>query len=76
MKSMTIRGVAEDVYGALRYMARANHRSLQEQVKIILEREVRLARGGHVRRAQELRERLKGRRWGDIVSEIRSERNR
>ena len=46
MKSLTVRGVDEDVYEALRDLASRNHRSMQEHVKMILEREVSLSRGG------------------------------
>ena len=76
MKSLTLRRVDEDVYKSLQDLARANHRSLQEQVKIILEREVRLAGGSHAYKARQLRERLAGRPWGDIAADIREERER
>ena len=76
MKSLTLRGVDEGVYKALQDLARENHRSLQEQVKTILEREVQLTRGSHACRAQQVRERLADRPWGDITAEIRDERER
>ena len=76
MKSLTVRGVEEDVYEALRELASKNRRSMQDQVKMILEREVSLSRGGHLQRCLSLRERLQGRDWGDVAAEIRNERAR
>jgi len=76
MKSLTVRGVDDHVYEALRELAGQNHRSMQEQVKMILAREVSLAGGGHLQRCLSLRERLQGRDWGDVAAEIRRERQR
>jgi plasmid stability protein len=76
MKSLTVRGVDEDVYEALRDLASRNHRSMQEHVKMILEREVSLSTGGHLQRCLSLRERLQGRDWGDVAADIRYERAR
>ena len=45
MKSISLRNVPDTVYSTLQEMARANHRSLQEQIKYILEQEVGLAKG-------------------------------
>ena len=66
MKALTVRGVPDDVYGALRQIARDNHRSLQEQITLILEREVSLVTGS----------RLAGRAWGNIAADIRRDRSR
>ena len=49
---------------------------MQEQIKLILQREVSLAGGGHVSVAREWREKLKDREWGDIPAEIREDRER
>ena len=49
---------------------------MQEQVKLILQREVSLTGGGHLSEAQQWREKLKGRDWGDIPAEIRKDRER
>ena len=76
MKSLTIRGVDTTTYGALQALARKNRRSMQEQVKLILQREVSLTGGGHLSEAQQWREKLKGRDWGDIPAEIRKDRER
>jgi len=79
MKVFTIRDVPDEVYITLKNWAKANHRSMQEQVKYILEREVQLiGRGSGLAGAREWRDRLKGRDWGDvdISSDIRKERDR
>lgn len=76
MKSLTVRGVDDEVYEALKDLARANHRSMQEQVKMVLEREVSLAKGGHLSRCLAIRSRLDGRDWGHVPDEIRQERER
>jgi plasmid stability protein len=76
MRVLTERGLDDDVYKALQQLAKTNHRSLQEQVKVILEREIQLLQDSHVQRAQALRKRLASRAWGDTVADIRSERER
>lgn len=76
MKALTIRKVPDQVYLNLRNWAKMNHRSLQEQAKIILEREVQLIKGGQVTRAREWRKRLKGRQWGNLIDDVRKERKR
>ena len=76
MKSMTLRGVDVEVYEYLQALAKKNHRSLQEQVRCILQREVELIRGSSVKRAKNIRNRLRGRDWGDITGEIREDRQR
>ena len=76
MKALTIRDVDDQVYHRLQEMARLNRRSLQAQIKWILEREVRLSQGSQVHKVQEWRQRLADRAWGDIVSDIRRERER
>lgn len=76
MKVLTIRGVDEQTYRGLREMARVNQRSLQAQVKLILEREVQLTQGGQSHQAEEWRQKLADRHWGNIVDDIRRERER
>lgn len=43
MKALTIRDVDDQVYRRLQEIARLNRRSLQAQIKLILEREVQLS---------------------------------
>jgi len=76
MKALTIRKIPDQVYLNLQIWAKKNHRSLQEQAKIILEREVQLIKGGQVFRAREWRRALEDREWGDIVEDVRKERKR
>lgn len=76
MRSLTVRGVDDEVYEGLQELARKNHRSMQEQVKMLLEREVSLTRGGHLSRCLSIRSRLEGRDWGNLVADIRRERER
>ena len=76
MKAISIRNVPEDVYIALQAMAKVNRRSLQEQVKHLLEQEVRLINGSPVARAADWRTRLKGRKIGDTILSVREDRER
>ena len=76
MKAFTVRGVPDDVYGVLRQVARDNHRSLQEQITLILEREVSLVTGGRLAGTKAFRTRLAGRAWGNIAADIRRDRAR
>ncbi len=75
MPALSVRGLSNDIYGGLKRLARRSHRSLQEQVKIILEKEVALAEGAQAS-PWRWRERLKNRPWGDVVADVRGERTR
>lgn len=66
----------DGVYEALRDLATRNRRSIQEQAKMILEREVSLARGGHLSRGVSIRKRFGDRDWGIVVADIRQVRER
>ena len=76
MRTLTVRGVDDQVYETLRDLAKRNHRSMQEQVKMILEREVALARGSHLSQCLLIRDHLEGREWGDVPADIRRDRER
>ncbi|MFO7876822.1 MAG: hypothetical protein R6U55_09620 [Desulfovermiculus sp.] len=76
MKAISLRNVPEDVYAALQEMARENRRSLQEQVKYLLEQEVRLIRQSPTSRASAWRKKLGSRNCLDIPELIREDRNR
>ena len=76
MKSISIRNVPETVYTALQDMARANHRSLQEQIKFILEQEARLVKGSPLSAAANWRKQLKERNLSDTVKMVREDRLR
>ena len=76
MKSISIRNVPDTVYTALQEMARANRRSLQEQIKFILEQEAGLVKGSSLAAATNWRKRLKGRKFTDTVKMIQQDRTR
>jgi hypothetical protein len=76
MKSMSIRNISDKVYTAIQEMARENRRSLQEQVKYLLEQEVQLRQGSSLSKALAWRDRLRNRRFNDSVESIREDRNR
>lgn len=76
MRALSIRNLPDDVYEALKTMAAANHRSLQEQVRCIVTREARLASAPGLAVAQAWRARLAGRKLGDTVDDVRQDRSR
>ena len=76
MKSISLRNVSDEIYESLQSMARANRRSLQEQIKHLLEKEVKLINGSSVARAAKWRNRLSGRAHTDTVQLVREDRNR
>jgi plasmid stability protein len=76
MKSISLRNVPDNVYATLQEMAQANHRSLQEQIKHILEKEVSLVKGSTFAAAANWRKRFKGRKFTDTVAMIRQDRQR
>ena len=76
MKSISIRNLPDDIYVSLQAMAKANRRSLQEQIKLLLEKEVKLLNGSNLAKAAEWRKRLKGRNHSDTVRLIREDRSR
>ena len=60
----------------LKDMTRKSHRSLQEQVRMLLEREAKLVRGDVLEQAGKLRNRLAGRKFSDVLEMIREDRER
>ncbi len=76
MKALSIRNLPDDVYEALKAMAAANHRSMQEQVRCLIEREARLASGPGLAAARAWRSRLASRSLGDTVEDVRKDRSR
>ncbi len=76
MKALSIRNLPDDVYESLKAMAVANHRSMQEQVRCLIERETRLAGGFGLAAARVWRERLAGRNLGNTVEDVRQDRAR
>ena len=76
MKAISVRNVPEEIYAGLQILAKKNRRSLQEQIKLILEQEVELANRSFLASAAEWRKRLKGRGLNDTVAMVRKDRNR
>lgn len=76
MKALSIRNLPDEVYEALKKMAATNHRSMQEQVRCMIEREARLAAGSGLAEARAWRVRLTGRSLGDTVEDVRQDRAR
>ncbi len=76
MKTLTVRDVPDVVYEVLRKDAAAQGRSLQAQIRWVLEKDVRLHHGGFMNRAKSWRKQLAGKPLGDTVSDIRKGRER
>lgn len=76
MKALSIRNLSDEAYEALKTMAAANHRSMQEQVRSMIEREMRLAASPGLAAARAWRLRLAGRELGDTVNDVRQDRAR
>jgi len=76
MKALSVRNLPDDVYEALRVMAASNHRSIQEQVRCLIERETKLSSGPGLASARAWRVRLAGRALGDTVADVRQDRAR
>jgi plasmid stability protein len=74
MKSLTVREVPDDVYATLKKHAKKNHRSLQEQMRLILIREAKVRGGSTLERARRWRRKMQGRNLGDAAEDIRSAR--
>jgi plasmid stability protein len=73
---LTVRNIDEALYARLKDRASSNHRSLEAEVRAILDQQLRLDRTAVVRRANEFRRRLVGRHTGDATAEIRADRDR
>lgn len=76
MKALSIRNLSDEAYEALKTMAAANHRSMQEQVRSMIEREMKLAASPGLAVARAWRLRLAGRELGDTVNDVRQDRAR
>ena len=76
MKMITVRNVPDNLYRAIKSLARRNRRSIQQQVICLLDRARLLEQDSPVANAAKIRERLAGRDLGDSVTELREERRR
>ena len=50
MPSLSLRGLSDQAYEGLRQLAIRNHRNMREQVRLLIERELRYAQVGAVER--------------------------
>ena len=69
VKTLSIRNLPDDVYEAPKTMAATNLRSMQGQVRCIIEREAKLASGSGLAEAHAWRMRLAGRSLGDTAED-------
>ena len=76
MKAISIRNVPDHIYTGLQAMAKNNRRSLQEQIKLILEQEVKLTNISFLAGAAKWRKQLHGRNMSDTVKTLRKDRER
>ena len=76
MKAISVRNVPDHIYSGLQIIAKKNRRSLQEQIKLILEQEVELGNRSFLAAAADWRKRLEGRDLGDTVKTVRKDRER
>ena len=58
---------------SLRQLAIRNHRSMQEQVRLLIEREVRHAQAGAVERARQWRSVPAGHHFPDLAADIHAD---
>lgn len=76
MAQLTVRNVDDKVYETLKSRAARNHRSLEAEIRAVLERTARdEMRQEFLRWTSELRERMTPRDTGDVTAEIRAERD-
>ena len=76
MRQLTVRGIEDDVYARLKSLARRNHRSVEAEVRVILDRATRPDRSEIARDAAEMRARLAATYTGDATADIRADRDR
>ena len=76
MRSISIRNIPDEVYSVLQSMARQNRRSLQEQVRYLLEQEAMLVRDASSSKSREWRKKLQGRQFSNVPELIRKDRER
>ena len=76
MPSLSLARVVGSNPEGLRQLASSNHRSMQEQVRLLIEREVRYSQVGGVERARRWRSLLAGRHFLDLAADIQADRSR
>jgi plasmid stability protein len=76
MKAISLRNVPDHIYAGLQVMAKKNRRSLQEQIKLILEQEIELDNRSFLASAAHWRKKLQDRDLHDTVELVRKDRER
>lgn len=77
VKTVTIRNIPDGVYQTLRDRARAQHRSMQEEMRLILQRESGTTRGQVCETAAAYRAKFQERViTRSVVDDIREDRDR
>ena len=76
MSALSLRGLSQDIYDGIKAMAAQNHRSMQEQARLLIEREVRLHQPGDMERARNWRERMRDRPMPQLLEDLRTDRDR
>jgi len=76
MSQLLVRGLTPETVERLKRQARLNRRSLQGEVKTILEEALAYSGKEALAVALEWRKRLAGRRYGDSARLVREDRNR
>lgn len=76
MAQILVRDLADEVVETLKARAREHRRSLQAEVKLLLEEAVRVDRATARRRIEEVRDELAGRPMSDSAELVRELRDR
>ncbi len=76
LPALSLRGLSQDIYDGLKAMAAQNHRSMQEQARLLIEREVRPHQPGAMERARSWRERMRDRPMPQLLEDLRADRDR
>ena len=76
MAQILVRDLADEVVETLKARAREHRRSLQAEVKLLLEEAARVDRATGRRRIEEVREELAGRPMSDSTELVRELRDR
>ncbi len=76
MRQLTVRNIDDNIYQRLKDRARVNRRSLEAEVRAILDQAVVPDRSEVARRAAAMRARLGGRYTGNATAAIREDRDR
>jgi plasmid stability protein len=76
MAQLTVRNVADEVYEALKSRATRNHRSLEAEVRAVLEQVARDERREEfLRWTEALRDEIRPHYFGDATADIREDRD-